>query len=510
MLTVSVAVMNPDTEMFKKMVTSLVKHTPEMSKLIVFDNDPENDAWVKCIDEELPTHIAFIRQKVGVNIGFGAAHNMNLEEADTPYFAVLNDDVEFFENWSSPMIETLQDEKVGQVGMMTHQCNSLNAKAQGYYTETDNPEYVEGSCFMMRTSVAKQFGLFDPAYEFAYYEDGDLSLRLRKAGYILKAINTRWIHYRAKTSSKNPVDIRGHQLNNEHVFKSRWNNYIANKKFTPLMVVKRGGAYGDVFLLEPVLEALKKKYGCAIAIMSQVPEMLIHSPNIDGHFQYQAPAQCEYFVDLDYSYERDFRKHIVDAYAQLSGVTVTRKHGTVYTSAADQKTVGRMLNGLEGFVTVDLSTTWGAKQWPKEQYGKLILALKDMGKTVVGIGKTDQYIGNVGIDYNYVNVLTPLQTAEFMSHADMHIGHEGLLGHFAQAINIKHVIMYGCTSPEFVSDTSLETWQGVISPLACQGCRHRFAAGCSVHCHRDNACMKAITVDMVLDKVGTFSEALTV
>jgi GT2 family glycosyltransferase len=41
---------------------------------------------------------------------------------------------------------------------------------------------VTGGAALLRTSVLREIGLFDPAY-FAYYEDVDLSLRARRAGF---------------------------------------------------------------------------------------------------------------------------------------------------------------------------------------------------------------------------------------------------------------------------------------------------------------------------------------
>src|SRR5207245_11668158 len=48
---------------------------------------------------------------------------------------------------------------------------------------TDGPVAgVSGGAALLRTSMLRQIGLFDPAY-FAYYEDVHLSLRAARAGY---------------------------------------------------------------------------------------------------------------------------------------------------------------------------------------------------------------------------------------------------------------------------------------------------------------------------------------
>src|SRR5205807_4878990 len=49
---------------------------------------------------------------------------------------------------------------------------------------TDGPAAgVSGGAALLRTSMLREVGLFDPAY-FAYYEDVDLSLRAARAGSI--------------------------------------------------------------------------------------------------------------------------------------------------------------------------------------------------------------------------------------------------------------------------------------------------------------------------------------
>lgn len=509
MLTVSVAVHNPDAKMFYRMLESLRKYTPELELLIIIDNasDDINEVTRTITSAMQDIDKVFIVRNEK-NAGFGEAHNQSLKLCKTEYFAVLNDDIEFFENWSTPMIAVLADEQVGQVGIKGGQFNYANANGNVGIIDTNEPEYIEASCMMMRTELAEQFGLFDEAYEFAYFEDHDLSLRLRKHGYLLKNVDVKWIHYRAKTSSKNPVDIEGYHVKNERTFKERWQGYLATKQFKPFIVVKRGGAYGDVFLLEPVIEAIRQKYNCAVAIMSQCPEVIINSPNIDGHITYNYPSKCNMLIDFDYSYELDFRRHIIDAYAASADVDVVKKTGTVYTSEQDMKRVAKILGDDSGFVTVDLSDTWGAKMWALHNYREVIAHLKAQGKRVYGIGKTERLLLNMGLDKNFINQFTIMETAELMKRSSLHLTHEGLTGHFAQALNIPHVIVYGCTSPEYVSDTSLETWRGVVSPVACQGCRHVHAAGCGIICRRDYECVKQIRVEEVIKAIESLDRII--
>ena len=117
--------------------------------------------------------------------------------------------------------------------------------------------------------------------------------------------------------------------------------------------------------------------------------------------------------------------------------------------------------------------------------GKLILLMLMRGKglKVVGVG-TSKRPKTIECDLNYVNFLNVYETAAIMSRATSVIGHEGLIGHLAQAMELPAVLLYGITSPQYVNEKTdlLET---VISPVACQGCRHVKQAGTSIVCSRN-------------------------
>ncbi len=52
----------------------------------------------------------------------------------------------------------------------------------GQFEEKRRTELATGCCFLIKAEVLKKIGLFDHRY-FLYYEDADLSERIRKAGY---------------------------------------------------------------------------------------------------------------------------------------------------------------------------------------------------------------------------------------------------------------------------------------------------------------------------------------
>ena len=384
MLTVSVAIHNPDIVFFEAMLRSLKKYTPELRQLIIIDNasDPVNRKKnLECISRHFKTETGLAGDIFKVNciynstnLGFGAAHNQAIQHATQPFFAVLNDDIEFYTNWSTPMIQELRrDLYTAQVCIKEGQCNSISPEGFGYYENRDDPEYAEGSCFMMDTSLAKTYGPFDPVYKFAYFEDTDLSLRLRRKGFKVRSVPVGWVHHRAMTTSavSSSIDIQGYHAMNEITFKSRWNAYIYKKLFGPTIVLKRTAAHGDVFLTLPVFEALREKHPDALLVLqTNCPEVVMNNPVLDVITPVGLPFRCSYFFDLDYAYEKDFSMHIVDAYAEVVGVPVRKRYSNL-SVAKDALAFADQVAPSVPFVVIELSDTWPAKQWPLDNYKKV-------------------------------------------------------------------------------------------------------------------------------------------
>ena len=527
-LTALVAICNPDIEIFRRFIESLKEYTPELAHLIIIDNASESKEFRKIVNEAFPenaikaaigpetqrprdTKVTIIENKS--NLGFGKAHNMALKECRTPYFAVLNDDIEFFELWAGQILQILEDNpRIAQISPRKEVCNSLTEQGLGFWSDTDEPEYCEGSCFIMPTKLARQFGLFDERYEFAYFEDTDLSLRLRKEGYLLRNIDINWKHHRAVTSQKVEIDLKGYHISNEYKFKKRWNAYLIGKKFGRTIVIKRSASLGDVFLITPIIEALKLKYpDSAIMVMTQCPQAIEANNDIDYLAPMNHPIPCDEFIDLDYAYEKDFRKHIVDAYAEVAGVKLKRKTGILYVSQEDKELVEALLPDNFGkFIAIDYSDTWGGKDWDKEKYNELSALIKPDGYKILGLGQGNKNTGrNYSPDLNLINALTPLQTGMVIAKSFMFIGTEGLLAHFAQAAKTPAIALYGCTTPEFVN-TLTNILYPVITPAACRGCRHRYAAGTGILCSRNFECMNMITVEMVYEGYKILSQKIEV
>jgi len=504
MLTVSAVLWNPEIAIFSRFLKSLKEFTPELTELIVVDNASESTNYKIPLDHYFKDNYKLIVNKT--NKGYGQAHNQALEITTQKYFAVMNDDIEFYEPWANKFISILEDNGVGQVGPINGVCNMWTEKALAYGKETTTPDYIEGSLFAMRTDLAKKYKLFDPIYGLGYYEDGDLSLRLKRDGFLLKQIPVNWKHWVESSFKKlraSGIDTAGHQVKNKKLFEERWNSYILNQTFGLTIIVKREGSYGDLFLATPIFKALKKKYpdSCLI-LMTGVDDRILHSDYIDVVAQSDVPITCNIFINLDYSYEKDFTMHIIDAYAKEAGV---EEYLDSYTGILPEKELETPIkhfvpDNINEYLLIDVGQSWQAKQWKPEYYAQLIELLRRDGFKIATIGISKKPV-NTQYDLSYLNICNIEQSISLLKKARLYVGHEGLLAHICQAMDKDCVVLYTCTTPKYVSDLSKECLHIIETTASCKGCRHRYMAGVTVLCPRNFVCTKMISVESVYNKI---------
>ena len=139
------------------------------------------------------------------NIGFGRANNEAMRralEAGAEFVALINNDVEVAPDWLRRLLEAAgaHPEAGLFAGTMLFRdeevVNSTGLEIDGFgrardrdfriplpqLARADGPVAgVSGGAALLRASLLREVGLFDPAY-FAYYEDVDLSLRATRTG----------------------------------------------------------------------------------------------------------------------------------------------------------------------------------------------------------------------------------------------------------------------------------------------------------------------------------------
>ncbi|OGH14145.1 MAG: hypothetical protein A2860_03950 [Candidatus Levybacteria bacterium RIFCSPHIGHO2_01_FULL_37_33] len=155
------------------------------------------------------------------NLGFTGGHNVGINYAlskNADYVLVLNNDVIVDPNLISQLIKTLdknsryavaspkiyfapgfeyhkdgykQSEKGNVIWYAGGQMDWENVIARhrgvdevdkGQYQQMEETDFATGACFLINREMLERVGFFDDKY-FLYYEDSDLSQRIRRAGY---------------------------------------------------------------------------------------------------------------------------------------------------------------------------------------------------------------------------------------------------------------------------------------------------------------------------------------
>jgi len=183
---------------------------------VVVDNG-SSDSSVKKIKEEFPKLIMIENQ---ANLGFTGGNNEGMRYAlksSADFIVLLNNDTVVHPDLIKNLLGAFDQDSIGGVvpkiyfekGYEFHEDRykeSEKGKVIWYaggkmdwdnligenigVDEVDHGQFdiqmevelATGCCFMIRSDVLKNVGMFDDRY-FLYYEDADLSLRIKKAGY---------------------------------------------------------------------------------------------------------------------------------------------------------------------------------------------------------------------------------------------------------------------------------------------------------------------------------------
>ncbi|MBN8742681.1 MAG: glycosyltransferase family 2 protein [Thiomonas arsenitoxydans] len=150
-------------------------------------------------------------------LGFSANHNLAFRHCKTPWFAVLNPDIEFpFGNPFPALLEAMiDDDRLGAVAPALVQPGTLHIESNrgvvtpielirrrlpGYVPPAE-PSWLVGAFLLVRSNAFCAVGGFDNRFNL-YCEDVDFGLRIRARGWKIRRLDAlqvvhltqRWSH----------------------------------------------------------------------------------------------------------------------------------------------------------------------------------------------------------------------------------------------------------------------------------------------------------------------------
>jgi len=232
-------------DLLRACLNSVMRHAPPDTQVIVVD-DASADSCISRTAREFP---GVEVERLTRNSGFCVAVNRGLQLARAPIVELLNDDTEVVEGWADAAIACFEDPRVvavaplvlRKVELKTEMCvdsagdtyhigGFAQKRASGLHANRVETQPIEvfgasaSSAFYRRDALVVAGGMsedFD-----AYFEDVDLSFRLRHAGGIVLFAPQSQVYHRVHASygAPNRRLLEQQSRNEERVF---WRNLPA-------------------------------------------------------------------------------------------------------------------------------------------------------------------------------------------------------------------------------------------------------------------------------------------
>lgn len=189
-----------------KCLISILNQSKTNYEIIVIDNNSQ-DNTISIIKEFCSKNKQIKLIKNDINVGYGSAISEATEHSEGEFLAILNADTVLDKLWTDKLLDTFRsDEKImstsgtvyfpnGELqssgGMMDKYGAVVQRESKTFYSRkipSSTFFYNDGSSFMVRRKIFQEI-TFDPRL-FLYYEDVDLSWKLKMLNYKVEHIST--------------------------------------------------------------------------------------------------------------------------------------------------------------------------------------------------------------------------------------------------------------------------------------------------------------------------------
>jgi GT2 family glycosyltransferase len=227
---VSVIIVSYNTQaLLKQCLASLFANTHDVGFEVIVVDNASHDGSPQMVRNKFPGVMLIESHE---NLGFGRANNLGAEHANGKYLFLLNPDTIVLNNAVKTLFDFIDHHpNVGICGgnlfdadrkpAMSYQMflpslfweldvlfSGLPAKwrygKSAGFNHTRRPRevgYITGADLMIRTDLFRRLNGFDPDF-FMYYEETELTFRVRKAGYAVYSVpQAEIIHLEGKTFS---------------------------------------------------------------------------------------------------------------------------------------------------------------------------------------------------------------------------------------------------------------------------------------------------------------------
>jgi GT2 family glycosyltransferase/tetratricopeptide (TPR) repeat protein len=230
-------------EYTRQCLESVLRHTRAPYELVLVDNGSTDGtaAYLEALRSQPgPARVEVIRHEG--NVGFPAGCNQGLARARGDYLVLLNNDTVVTPGWLEGLVGwALHDwPTVGLVGAVTNasrppqqvvadypDLGGLDAFAarrrREFVGQAQETERLTGFCLLLRRAVFERIGGFDERFGLGFFDDDDLSVRARQAGFRLLVAQDVFVHhFGSRTFAGLGIDGAQQLRENFERFRDKW------------------------------------------------------------------------------------------------------------------------------------------------------------------------------------------------------------------------------------------------------------------------------------------------
>jgi GT2 family glycosyltransferase len=223
-------------------LAALFRHTRRPWELVVVDNGSADGTphYLAGIRDAAPVRVEVLTNPE--NRGFPAACNQGMKAARGDYLVLLNNDAVVSHDWLDQLVALAEsDPKVGLTGPMSNYAPPPQLVEQvsyadlegmhrfaGHWREAHRGQWLtapklSGFCVLMKREVLGAVGGLDERFGLGLFDDDDLALRARHAGYSLAVAHDLFVHhFGSRTFAGAGVDAEALLAENEAKFRTKW------------------------------------------------------------------------------------------------------------------------------------------------------------------------------------------------------------------------------------------------------------------------------------------------